>query len=117
MSFIPRPGAEEEDDGVLISTVMGVPEGRSYLLVLDGKTLEKIVSSRGRSRAGIADGDVWRMDHPMPRPSRTDAFDRCMVHPHHMSIRAVIRRVVPEDQSYPIVPKYCTLRQPRRSHV
>ena len=43
MSFIPRPGATEEDDGVLISTVMGVPEGRSYLLVLDGKTLTQIV--------------------------------------------------------------------------
>merc|ERR1712224_870201 len=45
VSFIPRPGATEEDDGVLISTVMGVPEGRSYLLVLDGKTLAQIATA------------------------------------------------------------------------
>jgi carotenoid cleavage dioxygenase-like enzyme len=45
VSFIPRPGATEEDDGVLISTVLGVPQGRSYLLILDGKTLEQIATA------------------------------------------------------------------------
>jgi len=45
VSFIPRPGAFAEDDGVLISTVMGVPEQRSYLLVLDARTLKQIATA------------------------------------------------------------------------
>ncbi len=41
-NFLPRPGATEEDDGVLISTVLGGDLGHSYLLVLDAKTMTEI---------------------------------------------------------------------------
>jgi carotenoid cleavage dioxygenase-like enzyme len=37
-SFVPRPGSTDEDDGVVLSTVLGNEEGTSYLLILDAKT-------------------------------------------------------------------------------
>ena len=44
VSFIPRPGATEEDDGVVVSVVMGNDgeTGTSYLLVLDAKDMTEI---------------------------------------------------------------------------
>ena len=45
VSFFPRPGATDEDDGVLVSTVLGAPLGRSYLLILDAKTLTEIATA------------------------------------------------------------------------
>jgi len=45
VSFLPRPGATEEDDGVLISTVLGAPLGRSYLLVLNATDLTQIATA------------------------------------------------------------------------
>jgi len=45
VSFIPRPGAVDEDDGVLISTVLGVPQGHSYLLVLNATDLTQIATA------------------------------------------------------------------------
>lgn len=41
-NFIPRPGATDEDDGVLVSTVLGGDLGHSYLLVLDAKTMKPL---------------------------------------------------------------------------
>ena len=38
--FIPRPGAELEDDGVLLVTVMNGLTESTYLLLLDGLTFE-----------------------------------------------------------------------------
>jgi len=42
VSFVPRPGAVREDDGVLITTVLSVPDRSSYLLILDAKDLSFI---------------------------------------------------------------------------
>ena len=39
--FVGRPGATEEDDGVLLSVVLDTNEAASYLLVLDARTLEE----------------------------------------------------------------------------
>jgi beta,beta-carotene 9',10'-dioxygenase len=39
--FVGRPGAEDEDDGVLLSVVLG-PDGRSFLLVLDAASLAEL---------------------------------------------------------------------------
>ncbi|KAG8077895.1 hypothetical protein GUJ93_ZPchr0007g4328 [Zizania palustris] len=39
--FVPRPGAVQEDDGVVISMVSG-KDGSGYALVLDGETFEEI---------------------------------------------------------------------------
>ncbi|MDX6713738.1 MAG: beta,beta-carotene 9,10-dioxygenase [Baekduia sp.] len=40
--FVPRPGAEGEDDGVVLSVVLDAEAGRSFLLVLDAGTFEEI---------------------------------------------------------------------------
>jgi len=37
--FVPRPGATEEDDGVVLSTVLDGTKNQTYLLVLDAKTM------------------------------------------------------------------------------
>lgn len=39
--FVARPGAEREDEGVLLSVVLG-PNGHSFLLVLDAGSLEEL---------------------------------------------------------------------------
>jgi torulene dioxygenase len=40
--FVPNPESSDEDGGVLLSVVLDGPAGKSYLLVLDAKTLEEI---------------------------------------------------------------------------
>ena len=40
--FVPAPGAESEDDGVLLSVVLDAAAGRSFLLVLDARELEEL---------------------------------------------------------------------------
>ena len=40
--FVPRPNAESEDDGVILSAVVGVRGQRSFLLILDGKTMKEV---------------------------------------------------------------------------
>ena len=40
--FIPRPGAQLEDDGVLVTVVFNGERSQSYLLLLDGQTFEEI---------------------------------------------------------------------------
>ena len=40
--FIPRPGAVEEDDGVVVTIVFDGVKKQSYLLLLDGKTFSEI---------------------------------------------------------------------------
>lgn len=42
-AFVPRPGATEEDDGVLVAGVTDTREGkRDFLVVLNAKTLQEI---------------------------------------------------------------------------
>ncbi|HXS46725.1 MAG TPA: carotenoid oxygenase family protein [Solirubrobacterales bacterium] len=43
--FVARPGAREEDDGVLLSVVLDSERGTSSLLVLDASNLEEIASA------------------------------------------------------------------------
>lgn len=40
--FVPRPGGEGEDDGVLLSVVLNAVKGNSFLLVLDAQNLTQI---------------------------------------------------------------------------
>jgi beta,beta-carotene 9',10'-dioxygenase len=40
--FVARPGADEEDDGVLLSVVLDSRKGSSYLLVLDASNLDEL---------------------------------------------------------------------------
>ena len=39
--FVPHPNRKTEDDGVLLSVVLDVHQGRSFLLVLDAQTMEE----------------------------------------------------------------------------
>jgi carotenoid cleavage dioxygenase-like enzyme len=40
--FVPRPGAKEEDDGVVMSIVLDSNSGKSFLLILDSRTFKEI---------------------------------------------------------------------------
>lgn len=40
--FVARPGATDEDDGVVLSVVLDARAAASYLLVLDGRTFEEL---------------------------------------------------------------------------
>jgi beta,beta-carotene 9',10'-dioxygenase len=40
--FVARPGAEDEDDGVLLSVVLDAAAERSYLLILDARDLSEL---------------------------------------------------------------------------
>lgn len=46
--FVPRPGGVEEDDGVVLSVILNGETGTSYLLCLDGKTMQEL----GRAEVG-----------------------------------------------------------------
>lgn len=39
--FVPRPGADDEDDGVVMTYVVGA-DGRPLLLVLDGRSFREV---------------------------------------------------------------------------
>jgi beta,beta-carotene 9',10'-dioxygenase len=45
--FVPQPGGVAEDDGVLLSVVLDAAAGRSFLLVLDARTMAEV------GRAGL----------------------------------------------------------------
>lgn len=57
-TFVPRPGATEEDDGVLIaSAIRGAPEvNYTALVVMDAKTMKEIARSE------------FRLGGPVPKP-------------------------------------------------
>lgn len=40
--FVPKPGAQNEDEGVILSVVFNGDTGASYLLCLDAKTMEEM---------------------------------------------------------------------------
>ncbi len=48
--FIPSPNGEEEDDGVVLSAVLGLKGQKSFLLVLDGATFKEIARANVESR-------------------------------------------------------------------
>jgi torulene dioxygenase len=48
--FVPRPGAQNEDDGVLLSVVLDGHARSSYLLCLDARTMTEL----GRAEVGFA---------------------------------------------------------------
>jgi carotenoid cleavage dioxygenase-like enzyme len=44
--FVARPGAEAEDDGVLLSVVLDAAASTSFLLILDAATLDEVARAR-----------------------------------------------------------------------
>ena len=53
---MPSPSAQTEDDGVLLSVVLDIDKGRSFLLVLDAASLKELA----RAAAPAC--------HPLPFP-------------------------------------------------
>lgn len=57
--FIPRPGAEDEDEGAVLTVVFNGETGTSYLLCLDAKTMTEL----GRVEVGKAVGFGFHGTH------------------------------------------------------
>jgi torulene dioxygenase len=51
--FVPRPGGSDEDDGVLLSVVLDGLAGKSYLLVLDAKSLQEVARAHVNGAIGF----------------------------------------------------------------
>jgi len=62
-NFIPTPGATKEDDGVLISQVLGGPMNRSYLLMLNATTMEEIATADAPHFLPFASHGFTIVDH------------------------------------------------------
>jgi len=60
--FIPRPGAEKEDDGVVLVTVLDGDTKQSYLLMLDGETFEPIAKAILPERIPMSIHGYWSPD-------------------------------------------------------
>jgi len=60
--FIPRPGAEKEDDGVVLVTVLNGETEQSYLLMLDGETFEPIAEANLPERMPMSIHGYWSPD-------------------------------------------------------
>jgi len=60
--FIPRPGSEQEDDGVLLVTVLNGETKQSYLLMLDGETFEPIAEALLPERIPMSIHGYWSPD-------------------------------------------------------
>lgn len=61
--FLPRPGATEEDDGVILSVVFDGDSGKSYLLCLEASSMKEV------ARASVA-GPVPLGLHGLHMPTR-----------------------------------------------
>ena len=61
--FVAGPAGTEEDDGVLLSVVLDGPLGKSYLLVLDARTMEEV----GRAHVDGAVGFGFHGLHVKPQ--------------------------------------------------
>ncbi len=58
--FIERPGAKDEDDGVIVSGVVGTGGRRSFLLVLDAATFTELARAFIPSRLPQSlHGNFW----------------------------------------------------------
>ncbi|KAL6921483.1 hypothetical protein FSST1_005509 [Fusarium sambucinum] len=57
--FVPRPGAEDEDDGIVFSLVVDGGAEMAYIVCLDGKTMEEM----GRAEADFAIGQGFHGIH------------------------------------------------------
>ncbi|KAL3141623.1 hypothetical protein ABBQ32_004860 [Trebouxia sp. C0010 RCD-2024] len=51
--FVPRPGATEEDDGVLLSVVLAGAQKRSFLLILDASDLTEVARAWTRDPVAL----------------------------------------------------------------
>jgi torulene dioxygenase len=57
--FVPDPESTDEDGGVLLTVVLDGIEGKSYLLILDAKTLQTVAKAHVDGVVGIAFHGLW----------------------------------------------------------
>ncbi|EEB90989.1 hypothetical protein MPER_10728 [Moniliophthora perniciosa FA553] len=57
--FVPRPGGDAEDDGVVLSVVLDVEKGRSMLVILDAKDMEEVARAEMQTAFPIGFHGVW----------------------------------------------------------
>ena len=57
--FIPDPDSSDEDGGVLLTVVLDGFEGKSYLLILDARTLETVAKAHVDGVVGMAFHGLW----------------------------------------------------------
>ena len=55
----PRAGEGEEDKGVLLSVVLDGYKGKSYLLVLDARTMKEVGRAAMRGAVGFGFHGAW----------------------------------------------------------
>ena len=60
--FVPRPGAEKEDDGIVLVTNLNGDTKQSYLLMLDGETFEPIAQANLPERIPMSIHGYWSSD-------------------------------------------------------
>ena len=57
--FVPRPGAEAEDDGVLLSVVLDEQKARSAMVVLDAQSMTEVARAEMPEVFPIGFHGVW----------------------------------------------------------
>jgi beta,beta-carotene 9',10'-dioxygenase len=58
--FVPRPGSTEEDDGVVLSLVLDLPNQSSFLLLLDAKDFHEIAKAKAPFAIPVGLHGYWR---------------------------------------------------------
>lgn len=67
--FVPRPGGEQEDEGVLLSVALDTEEKRSCILVLDAAEFEEIARANLPHVLPFGFHGTFSMDEEEPTPS------------------------------------------------
>ncbi|KAK7047176.1 hypothetical protein VNI00_006842 [Paramarasmius palmivorus] len=57
--FVPRPGAEAEDDGVVLSVVLDADKGKSMLVILDARDMKELARAEMQTAFPIGFHGVW----------------------------------------------------------
>ncbi|KAI3611425.1 carotenoid cleavage dioxygenase 1 [Moniliophthora roreri] len=57
--FVPRPGGDAEDDGVVLSVVLDVEKGRSMLVILDAKDMKEVARAEMQTAFPIGFHGLW----------------------------------------------------------
>ncbi|HEY5235300.1 MAG TPA: carotenoid oxygenase family protein [Rhabdochlamydiaceae bacterium] len=58
--FVPRPGAESEDDGVVLSLVLDFDHHRSFLLILDGQNFTELARAEAPHAIPVGLHGIWK---------------------------------------------------------
>lgn len=60
--FVPRPGGEDEDDGVVLSVVLDGTRGKSMLIILNAQNMEECARAEMETVFPLGFHGVWSQD-------------------------------------------------------